>query len=550
MEIKAVKHLGRFKDIIVTLFRYGFDDVVERLDLPGKVLLEKIHRVGPEMSTWERIRHILENLGPTFIKFGQLMSLRPDLIPNPLILELRKLQDEVTPVPYDAVREVVERNFQRPLTEVFLEFEEEPLAAASLSQVHRAVLRVTGLPVAVKVQRPRIRQVIETDLSILEMLAQQLDERMEAARIYNLPNLVREIKKGLLGELDFSREARHMKVFQKNLAGEDGLYIPKVYDPYSTAQILTMELVEGTKLKDLLPGAPVDRELLAKRGLRLTVRQILGDGFFHADPHPGNVMILDGNVICLLDCGLVGRLTRRSRYELIDLINAVVDKDSETILKLILSIAQSQATVNKSKLEREILDILDIYHSLPIRELNVGHLLLDVSSMLRGNRLQVPADLAIMIKALVTAEGTARELYPELNVVEEAKPYVKHLIMERWKPAELWQNLRRNAAEFLVLQRELPARLNQMVERIERGELSIRFQHANLSGLRNTLENITNRLTFGIIIAALIIGSSMIITTGVKPFLFGFPLLGIVGYLVSGILGLWLVINIIRSRRF
>jgi ubiquinone biosynthesis protein len=550
VEIRAVKHLGRFKDIIVTLFRYGFDDVVERLDLPGKVLLEKIHRVGVEMSTWERIRHILEDLGPTFIKFGQLMSLRPDLIPNPLILELRKLQDEVAPVPYDAVREMVEKSLRRPVADAFLAFEETPLAAASLAQVHRAVLRENGQPVAVKVQRPRIRQVIETDLSIMEMVAQQLDERMEAVRIYDLPNLVREIKKGLLRELDFSREARHMKIFQKNLAGEEGFYIPRLFDTYSTSQILTMELVEGTKLKDIRPGASVDRELLAKRGLRLTVKQILGDGFFHADPHPGNIIILDGNVLCLLDWGLVGRLTARSRYELIDLINAVVAKDSEAILRVLLGFAQPQVAVNKIKLEREVLDVLDIYHSLPIRELNIGHLLLDVSSMLRENRLQVPTDLAIMIKALVTAEGTARELYPELNVVEEARPYVERLARERWKPAALWQNLRRNVADLLVLQRELPARLTQIVERLERGELSIRFQHANLGGLRSTLENITNRLTFGIIIAALIIGSSMIITTGVKPLLFGFPALGIVGYLVSGILGLWLVINIIRSRRF
>jgi ubiquinone biosynthesis protein len=550
VDLKAVKHLGRFKDIVVTLFRYGFDDVVERLEFPGKVLLEKIHRVRPEMNTWERIRHILEDLGPTFIKFGQLMSLRPDLIPNALILELRKLQDEVAPVPYEAIREVVEKSLQVTLAEIFLEFDEKPLAAASLAQVHRAVIKSNGVPVAVKAQRPGIRQVIETDLSIMETIAHRLDERMEAARVYDLPNLVREIKKGLLGELDFSREARHMKIFEKNSAGQEGVCIPRLYDEYSSSQVLTMELIRGTKLKDLTPSMGVDRELLARRGLQLTVKQILGDGFFHADPHPGNIMVLDGNVMCLLDWGLVGRLTRRSRYEIIDLIDAVVEKDSEAALRIILSLARPRVPVNRSKLEREVLDILDIYHGLPVRDLNIGHLLLDVSSMLRENRLQVPMDLAIMIKALVTAEGTARELYPELDVVEEARPYVKHLALERWKPAALWQNLRRNVADLVVLQKEFPARLNQIVERIERGELSIRFQHANLGGLRNTLENVTNRLTLGIIIAALIIGSSMIITTGVRPLLFGFPALGIVGYLVSGLLGVWLIINILRSRRF
>jgi ubiquinone biosynthesis protein len=550
VDIKAVVHLGRFKDIVVTLFRYGFDDVVERLDLPGKIFFEKIRKVDRKMTTWERLRHMLDDLGPTYIKFGQIMSLRPDLIPNPLILELRKLQDEVAPVDYDAIRQVVENNLQRPITEIFSSFEEKPLAAASLAQVHRAVLRDEGQEVAVKVQRPRIRQVIQPDLYLLEIIAGQLNERMEAAQIYDLPNLVQEIKKTLLRELDFSREARHMKICRGNLADNKEVYIPQVHESYSTERVLTMELVHGTKMKDLTPDQDVNREILAKQGLRLTIKQVLEDGFFHADPHPGNLIILKDNVLCLLDWGMVGRLTRRTRYELIDLINAVVDKDSERILGILINLTQVDGDIISRRMEREILDILDIYHSLPIQELNLGQLLLDVSTMLRENRLKVPADLAIMIKALLTAEGTARQLYPELNVVEEAEPYVKKLAIERWKPLVLWQDLRRNIYNLFSLQRQLPLRLSQIVEKIDRGELNIRFQHENLGGIRNTLENITNRLTFGIIIAALIVASSMIITTGVKPLLFGFPALGIIGYVVSGILGLWLIYNIIRSRKF
>jgi ubiquinone biosynthesis protein len=311
-----------------------------------------------------------------------------------------------------------------------------------------------------------------------------------------------------------------------------------------------MELVQGIKMKDLGPEHDLDRELLARRGLRLTVKQVLEDGFFHADPHPGNVMILDGNVFCLMDWGMVGRLTRKMRYELIDLINAVVDKDSEKIQDILLDLARADGSRPERRMEREILDILDIYHSLPIQDLNLGQLLLDITTMLRENKLRVPADLAVMIKALITAEGTARELYPELNIVEEAEPFVKKLAMERWKPHVLWRDLRRNFSTLFTLQKELPLRLRQIVEKIDRGELNIRFQHANLAGLRSTLENITNRLTLGIIIAALIVASSMIITTGVKPLLFGCPALGIIGYLVSGILGLWLVYNILRSRKF
>ena len=551
MDIKAVMHLGRFKDIVVTLFRYGFDDVVERLDLPGKFLIERIRKVDRQMSTWERIRHMLVDLGPTYIKFGQIMSLRPDLIPKPLILELRKLQDEVEPVGYQAIKEVVERNFEQPLSEVFSFFDEEPLAAASLAQVHRAILADSKQVVAVKVQRPKIRQIIENDLYILELIAKQLHERAEWSEIYDLPGLVREIKTTLLRELDFTREARHMTITRGNFAEmKEEVYIPSLFDRYCTEQVLTMELVQGTKMKDLVFDDRVDRKTLAKRGLRLTIKQILEDGFFHADPHPGNVLILDNNVFCLMDWGMVGRLTRRTRYELIDLINAVVDKESDRIREILINLTQADGRAIPRVLERQILDILDTYHSLPIQELNLGQLLLDISTMLRENRLTLPVDLAIMIKALITAEGTAREIYPDLNVVEEAKPYVRQLAMERWNPKVLWSDLRRNISTLFNLQRELPQRLRQIIEKIDRGELNIRFQHANLGGLRSTLENITNRLTLAVIIGALIIGSSMIITTGVKPLLFGFPALGIIGYLVSGVLGLWLVINILRSRKF
>jgi ubiquinone biosynthesis protein len=261
-------------------------------------------------------------------------------------------------------------------------------------------------------------------------------------------------------------------------------------------------------------------------------------------------MVLDDNILCLLDWGMVGRLARRTRYDLIDLINAVVDKDSEKILAVLLNLTQVKGSLNLRRMEREILDIVDIYHSLPIREINLGQLLLEISTLLRENRVQLPVDLAIMIKALVTAEGTARQLYPELDVVEEAKPYVKKLALERWQPLVLWQDLRRNLYNLFMLQKQLPMRFSQIVEKIDQGELSIRFQHENLSGVRSTLENISNRITLGIIIAALIVASSMIITTGVKPLLFGFPALGIIGYLVSGVLGLWLVFNILRSRKF
>ena len=549
MDVKAIARLKRFKDIVLTLFRYGLDDVVDRLDFPGKRILARIHPGVEEMTTWERIRRTLEDLGPTFVKFGQILSLRPDLIPRPLVLELRKLQDEVPPVPIELIKPVVERELERPLEDVFSHFDSRPMAAASLAQVHRAMLKEGRQVVAVKVQRPGIRDVVEKDLMILETIAGQLHRRMEATRLYDLPAIVSEIKKSLFQELDFSREARHMKIARLNLSDMAEIRIPKVYEAYSTEQVLTMELIQGTRLKEAELKDSQDRHRLATLIVRFTLIQILVHGFFHADPHPGNILLLDAGKVCFLDWGMVGRLPREARYALTELIQAVVEKDAEKVSWLLSQFVIMEGRPDSRALQRDILDIIDSFHGMPLAQINIGQLLMDVTSVLQHHRIRPPADMALMAKALMTAEGTARDLYPELDVVSEAEPLVKQVILERWQPHAVWDSLKRSFWRFMLLQKNMPTRLEHIVETIDKGDLSIRFRHENLEGLRKTLEGITNRLTFGIIIAALIIGSSMIITTGVKPFLFGFPALGVIGYLVSALLGLWLIFNIIRRRK-
>ena len=469
MDIKKIAHLGRFKDIIVTLLKYGLDDVVERLDLPGKQLIGRISRIDKEMSTRERIRHTLEDLGPTFIKFGQLMSLRPDLVPYPLILELRKLQDEVAQVPFPEIRESVEESLRRPIEEVFSRFDETPLAAASLAQVHRAVLREERRVVAVKVRRPKIRRVIEMDLYIMDIIAGQLVKRMEETRIYDFPNLVHEIKGTLRRELDFSREARNMSIFKGNFAATSEIRMPALHEKYCTEQLITMDLVRGTKLKDLDVGARTDRRSLATRLLHFTIKQILEDGFFHADPHPGNIFILDGGELCLLDWGMVGRLSRDTRNGLIDLLQAVMEKDTEKVLWSVLNFVNRRSSPDPNKLHREMADILDGFHSRPLQDVNMGDLLRDIATFLLDNGLQLPADPAIMIKALITSEGTARQLCPELNVVEAFEPYIKRVSRKRWGPEALWDGLRRLLHRVAVFQKTFPARLDHIVDTIARG---------------------------------------------------------------------------------
>jgi ubiquinone biosynthesis protein len=550
MDLKTLASLGRFKDIVMILMKYGFDDLIDRLEVPGIELIKKIHKADPELGTFERIRCALEDLGPTFVKFGQIMSLRPDLLPPELIDELSKLQDDVAPVEFSQIKETVEKNTMRPLQETFSIFDAEPLAAASISQVHHGVLKRDGRIASIKVQRPGIRLKIKTDLDILAVIADRLHERVDDLKIYDLPNLVRVTRRNLLRELDFKREARNMKIASSYTDENLEIYIPEVYEEYCTERLLVMEYVQGTKLKDLKTEALTDPESTAKQGLKAAIKQILDDGFFHADPHPGNLLITEEERICLMDWGMTGRLSERDRHELIDLMKSVVDKDSEAMVHALLRISSAGEAIDQRGLERELLDVLDSYYAVPIKEMNIGQLLMAITELLRTYRLSLPPDLVIMIKALVTAEGTARLIYPDLDIVSEAKDYISDLALERFKPASLWRGLRFNLSQFFSLQKEMPRRMLQILNKADRGELTLGFRHENLGGLRKTLDNITNRLTFGIIIAAMIIGSSMIITTGIGPLLFGFPALGIIGYLISGLLGLWLIFNIIRQRKY
>ncbi len=547
MHFPTIARLGRFKEIIVTLLKYGFEEVVQRLEFPGIDLLKKVTSEGKDEGTYVRIRHILEDLGPTFIKIGQIMSLRPDLLPPSLLKELSVLQDQVTTVGFEKIRSIVERSLKHKIEELFIEFDTEPFAAASLCQVHRAVLRDSGKIVAVKVRRPEIKKLIELDLDILKAIADRLHERSDDLKLYDLPNLFKVTRRNLLKELDFTREARNIKIARSY---ESEVCIPEVYMEYCTDRVLVTEFIHGIRLSELKNSNIADPHLIARQGLKTAIKQILDDGYFHADPHPGNLVYIKDKGLCLLDWGMVGRLTERDRYDLIDLIKAIVEKDSSLLTETLLKITAKERDVDDRALERELAENLDLFFSGPIKDSNIGHLLLVIVDILREYRLKLPADLVIMIKALVTAEGTARLVYPELNVISEAEDYVKRIASKRYKIEMLWHNMKRTIIKLISGQKDIPGRIVKIADKIERDELAIRFRHENLESLNHTLENISNRLAFSVIIAALVIGSSMIITTGIGPFIFGFPALGIIGYLISSLLGLWLIVIIIRTRKY
>jgi len=546
VHFRTIARLGRFKEVIVTLLKYGFEDLVQRLEFPGIELLKKTSKDGRDVGTYVRIRHILEDLGPTFIKIGQIMSLRPDLLPPDLVKELSKLQDQAATVDNSLISAILEKSLGGSIDQFFSEFDPAPFAAASLCQVHRAVLKKEGAAVAVKVQRPGIRKLMEVDLDIVKAIADRLHERSADLKIYDLPNLFRVTKRNLIKELDFTREARNMKIAR---AYKPDIYVPEVYLDYCTERVMVSEYIPGMKLSESCDMI-TDPHNIAKQGLNTAIKQILEDGYFHADPHPGNIIYSAEKGLCLIDWGMVGRLSERDRYELIDLIKAIVERDSGLLMETLLRITVKERDVDDRALERELSEVLDLFFSGQIKDLNIGHLLLAIIELLREYRLKLPPDLVIMIKALVTAEGTARQIYPALNVLTEAETYIKRIASRRYRSEILWHSIKRAFFKFVAIQKDIPVRILRIADKIERDELAIRFRHENLESLNHTLENISNRVAFSVIIAALIIGSSMIITTGIGPFLFGFPALGIIGYLISSLLGLWLIVIIIKTKKY
>ncbi len=549
MDIRAIAHLGRFREIVSTLVKYGFDDVVDRLDVPGRKYLEKIRVHTMHLTRWERMRMVLEELGPTFIKCGQILSQRADLLPRELLEELRKLQDDVPAEEFSEIRKVLQKNFELPLEEIFSEIEETPIAAASLAQVHKAWLKGSNQEVALKIQRPDIAETIKSDMDILERIAVSLDGRMESFKVYNLPQLVQRIRKLMLQELNFVQEMRNMQVVRTHILPQEKILVPEVYPELCGSHVITMELSRGSKMKDVRISELKNRASLAKRGLNFSIRQVLEQGFFHADPHPGNILIDEDENMILLDWGMVGRLTNKVRYELIDLIGAVVDNDVEEVTEILISFTMGRENVNRGMIQNEVLEVVSHYTRLPLKEVNLGQLLMELTTLLRNHGRILTTDLSIMIKALVNAEGTARMLYPDLDVIKEAEPMVRRMGKNRFSPSNLMKGLQKNIRYLLRFQYELPRHTMDIISKLDRGELAIRFQHQNLEGLQSTLERVVNRLVVGIVTGALFLGSGMIIMADTGPRLWGYPALGVLGYIIAVFLSLRLVMAMVRSRK-
>jgi ubiquinone biosynthesis protein len=547
--MKSPRLAGRFKEIVSVLIKYGFKDVVAHLAVPGRERLKRAVGVDPKLTTWERIRMAMEELGPTFIKCGQILSQRADLVPKELITELCKLQDEVPPEKFSDIQKVLDDSFACPVAEIFSKIDEIPIASASLAQVHRAELAGDCREAALKIQRPGIADIIEKDMDILEKIAVRLDARISYLKVYNLPQVVHRIRKLMMQEIDFLHEMHNMQAARSQFQPEDGIIIPDVYPELCRKHVLTMAMMHGEKLKNVNVEILRNRKDLARRGLNFSLQQILVHGFFHADPHPSNVLVDGSENLIIVDWGMTGWVTPRVQFELINLFSALANNEIDEIVDFLMTFTSGREDVDRLELQNEIMEVTTRFVNMPLKDVNLGQMLLEVTSILRSYGRVLGTDLSIMIKALITAEQTAKMIDPDLNVIQEAEPIVSRLIRERFEPARLYNGLYRYLRLLMRHQYDLPRHAVSIVGKLDDGKIAIRFRHENLEGLQTTMEGTVNRLVLGIITGALFLGSSMIILSGTGPTLWGYPALGVIGYLIALVIVLRLTIVMIRTNK-
>jgi ubiquinone biosynthesis protein len=492
----------------------------------------------------------LEELGPTFVKLGQLLATRADLLPQSHIEALAKLQDDVDPVPFDDIREVVEGELGGRLSNLFASFDEQPLAAASLGQVHRAVLR-DGREAAVKVQRPGIREVVARDLEVLHEVAAFLDGHTEAGERYHLDEVVDEFERSLTRELDYRREAVSLRELADNLSRFDRLRVPEPVDGLTTARVLTMGFVEGTKLTSLsgLARLDLDTDGLVDELFRAYLQQMLADGFVHADPHPGNVLLTPDGELALIDVGMVIRLEQTTRERLLRLLLAVADGEAEEAAEVALSMGRPTSFFDEAAFRRDVAALIGSYHDLPPEDTQVGRILTEVTRISGEDGVRPPTELTLLARTLLALDQVANELAPDFDVDAAVRRYASEVLtstmLDELTPSSLLRGLL-DTKEFVE---QLPARANAILGSLADGSLRVRVDAVDAEPLIEAIKKLGNRVVAGLVLAALIVGAAMMARVETQATILGYPALALVFFLVAGLLGLWLVITILRNDR-
>ncbi|MGC9516858.1 MAG: ABC1 kinase family protein [Methanomicrobiales archaeon] len=550
---KEKPDLKRLREIVGVLAKYQFANLLERTGLIKSLLkFFKSSDISKELDNTapERLRLAMEELGTTFIKLGQVLSTRPDLVGKDVADELSKLQDEVPPVSFEAVKGVVESDLKQPIDELFLEFDEEPIASASIAQVHRGVLK-DGTEVAVKVQRPNIFEQIQKDITIMRYLAGQVDRRISDLKYYNLPAIVDEFERAIEKELDFLQESRNIDRFRSNFEKDSTVYAPETYPEYSSIRVLTMEFIHGTKISDIIDSdIVINRSKIAEIGTKSYFKQIFLKGYFHADPHPGNILIMENNVLCFVDFGMMGHLDQEFRDNLAEIFVYTVRYDVKGIISQLMYMGIIDDDTDINELKYDLIDLLDKYYGAEIKD--VGGMITEFSmpGLMVKHKLKLPKDFILLGRVLSMAEDLGRKLDPNFNGIELAEPLIRKLFKQRLNPLRFLDYQTQYLFELEHIAKDLPQTINQTLLRAKKGKIKLDMEVKNLDKFADRMEKIVDRISVALIIAALIIGSSLILQTnkGMPMPVIGFSSVGTVVFLIATIMAIILIINILRKE--
>lgn len=554
----AVRDLPRLHEISLVFIRHGLGDLVRRVGVAS--ILERAGTIlhwgevsrSAALEPQQRLRLAFEELGPTFVKLGQMLSTREDLLPPKWTAELAQLHAAVAPVPFEQIAPVIERALGSAPDAVFADLERTPSGSASIAQVHRARLR-DGRAVVLKVRRPDIEFKVDADLRLLSHLAQFIEGELPDARRYQPVRVVEEFRRSLARELDLAAEAHNIERFARNFRDDPYILIPHVFPQWTSSAMNVQEAIDGIGGEDVaaIERAGLDPKLLAQRGVDAVLKMILEDGFFHADPHPGNVIYLPGNRIAMIDFGMVGRLSPARRNQIVDLLSGIARRDSEPMLEVLLDWAGEDA-IDDERLAADVDELVFDYADLPLKDLRVGALIQRITALVREHGIVLPADLTLMFKALITLEGLGRKYDPDFRLVDRLQPFLERALAARYAPAEVGRRGGANLAQFLGLLGSVPRDVARLLKDARRGRMRVDIDLKRLDSFVRKLDNTIDRITIGIMTASVVIGSSIVMTVTSGPQLFGIPfftVLGLLGYVLAFVNSVWIIVSIWRSRR-
>ncbi len=543
------KHLRRYNQIISVLVKYGFEDLAaymeesKRLRFLKKLIPKATYTHALSLSKWEKMRLVCEELGPSFVKFGQLLSNRPDLLPGGLIAELEKLQDSVPPVAPEVAVQVVEQELKKPVTELFALFETKPFASASMAQVHKATLK-SGEKVVLKIQRPGIKEVLESDIKAMLYMADLFSKRIPSLKSFDPVGLVRNFETSIKQELDFIHESVNIQRFRNNFLEDETdkgyIHSPKVFREYTSPKVLTLEFIDGTKISNLekIRDRGLDRKIIAKRLAHSYFKQVFNYGFFHADPHPGNLLVLPGNVICYLDYGMMGSILKKDIEQLGSLFISVHSKDVRKIIRSLQQLSDMNSIANYRALETDLNEFVQNYAAQSVHQNEMSTMLLELRDIVIKHKVKTPTQFFLLARSLVSIEGVIRNLDPELDLMKEVRPFLIRTVARHYNPLQFVKRVFNSVYEMGMYMEEFPRDLKNAIRKINQGEIKVDLHHKGVDPLVHTINRVSKQIVTAVIMAALIVGSALLITDKVPPFWNGVSSWGIIGFIIAAILAL------------